>query len=66
MLLHRSLSDGRHRQVLPGPCQPHQDPAVSGTREVRGRLRQGELAKIILLEKTVLNGTAKRSKLLQY
>lgn len=44
MLLHRGLSDRGHRQVLPGPCQPHQDPAIPRTGTVRGLLRQGKPA----------------------
>ena len=46
MLLRRSLSSGRHRPLLPGPCQPHQDPASPRTGEVRGHLRQRKPAKI--------------------
>ena len=40
VLRHRGLSDGRHRQILPGPCQPHQDSASPRTGEVRGHFRQ--------------------------
>ena len=46
VLRHRGLSDGGHRQVLPGPRQPHQDPASPRTGEVRGHLRQRKPAKI--------------------
>ena len=42
VLRHRGLSDGRYRQVLPGPCQPHQDSASPRTGTIRGHLRQGK------------------------
>lgn len=44
VLRYRGLSDGRHRQVLLGPRQPHQDSASPRTGTVRGHLRQRQPA----------------------